>query len=476
MAQVLKTYKDIQDAVMEALGVQASDTRALNKIKRLINMVYLDEVVPLKRWRWLEKSTTVVHEAYYATGTVSVTHDSTTVTLSVAPNATVGSFKGYKFSVNGSQEVYTVASHTAESTTVTLSGAYIGTTASAKSFKLWRDRVDLPVDAKETVEVTHAKHTVPVKPRGWQEFTKLVTANPLAEGYPSSYSTRDFYDPTPLTGETEADRYRQMQVYPAITLNPVTLNIDYVVEPTGLAADTDEPVLPIGDRIVLYYGALSHAWGIIARDIESQQIAQGQYQAKLARMAGEIEDGFDQPTVGARSGYLSAFRNRALSRRKAGYGMLGGESSYRDPTYAKDIIIEGANLTANVTAEDGVLVDGVDISVLGASVDGFISGETVTITDNTANFIAKTWAVADVDVVHLNYSLKRGTNYEAGQLKIVTNGTQVAISDGAIAALNDAGITFDADINGSNLRLLATSTSTGLDCSMTFSTVTWKMA
>lgn len=476
MAQVLKTYKDIQDAVMEALGVQSSDTTAKNKIKRLINMVYLDEVVPLKRWRWLEKSTTVVHEGYYATGTVSVTHDSTTITLDTAPAASVGSFKGYKFSVNGSQEVYTVDSHTAESTTLTLSGAYIGTTATEKNYKLWRDRVDLPIDAKETVEVTHAKHTVPVKPRGWQEFTKIVTANPLAEGYPASYSTRDFYDPTPSTGETESDRYRQMQVYPAITLNPVTLNIDYVVEPTELDADTDEPVMPIGDRIVLYYGTLSHAWGIIARDIESQQLAQGQYNAKLARMAGEIEDGFDKPKLGARSGYLSAFRGKSLSRRNLGQYTLGGESSYRDPTYAKDITLEGGNITANFTVDDDITIDGVDISALSESVDGLITGTTVTIPDNTTDFVVNTWAVADADVVHIDYSLKRGTNYEAGQLKIVTNGTSVAIADGAIAALNDAGITFDADINGSNLRLLATSTSTGNDCSMTFTDNTWKMA
>lgn len=476
MAQVLKTYKDIQDAVMEALGVQNSDITAKNKIKRLINMVYLDEVVPLKRWRWLEKSTSVVHEGYYATGTVSVTHDSTTITLSVAPSSSLGSFKGYKFSVNGSNEVYTIAEHTAESTTATLTGNYIAVTASDRNFKLWRDRVDLPIDAKETVEVTHAKHTTPVKPKGWQEFTRQITANPLAEGYPVAYSTRDFYDPTPSTPESESDRFRQMQIYPSITLNPITLNIDYVVEPTELDLDTDEPVMPIGDRIVLYFGALSHAWGIIARDLESQQIAQAQYQAKLARMAGEIEDGFDVPQLGARSGYLSGFRRKAISRRNYGAYSLGGESSYRDPTYAKNITLEGGNFTANFTAADGVTIDGYDISELGESVDGFLAGETVSITDDTTNAVVKTWAVATVDVVHLNYSLKRGTNYEAGQLKIITNGTVASISDGAIASINDAGITFDVDINGSNLRLLATSTSTGLDCSMTFSANTWKMS
>lgn len=476
MAQVLKTYSDIISAVREALGVQSSDTTATNKIKRLINMVYLDEVVPLKRWRWLEKSTTAVHEGYYATGTVSVTHDSTTVTLSTAPAASVGSFEGYRFSVSGQQEIYTIESHTAESTTITLSGNFIGTTASGKSFKIWRDKIDLPTDAKETVEIYHSKHTAPVKPKGWQEMKKIITANPKGEGYPSAYSTRDFYDPTPLTGETESDRYRQVLLYPSITLNPVTLNIDYVVEPAELSADTDEPVMPIGDRIVLYYGALSHAWGIIARDLESQQIAQQQYNAKLARMAGEIEDGFDSPKFGARSSYLSSFRRKGLHRRNLGQVALAGESSYRDPTYAKGITLEGGNITANFTVEDGITIDGVDISTLGASVDGFLTGITTTITDNTADFVVASWAVADTDVIHLNYSLKRGSNYEAGKLSIITNGTTAQIADGAIADIGDAGITFTADIDGSNLRLLATSTSTGNDCSMTYSENEWKMS
>ena len=94
MAQILKTYGDIISAVREALGVQSSDLTATNKIKRLINMVYLDEVVPHKRWRWLEKETTVVHEGYYATGLAAATHDSTTITLDTAPNVSLGSFAG----------------------------------------------------------------------------------------------------------------------------------------------------------------------------------------------------------------------------------------------------------------------------------------------------------------------------------------------------------------------------------------------
>ena len=107
MAQQIKTFSDIVSAVREQLGVQSTDTIATNKIKRLINMVYLDEVVPFKRWRWLEKETSVMHDVYYTDNTnyATVTNDSTTVTLNNAPNVSLGSFKGYKRSPRTMQEV-----------------------------------------------------------------------------------------------------------------------------------------------------------------------------------------------------------------------------------------------------------------------------------------------------------------------------------------------------------------------------------
>jgi hypothetical protein len=64
-AYKLLDFADIIDAVMEELKLQDSDTVSKNRIKRIINMVYLDEVVPASRWYWLSGHTTVTHKAYY---------------------------------------------------------------------------------------------------------------------------------------------------------------------------------------------------------------------------------------------------------------------------------------------------------------------------------------------------------------------------------------------------------------------------
>src|SRR5687768_13886825 len=94
-------FKDIQDAVMEELGLQSSDTVNRNKIKRAINAVYLNEVAPFKRWKWLEGYTTVTVPQAYGDSTAAVTQNSATVTLATTPQSSLGSFKGYRFSVEG---------------------------------------------------------------------------------------------------------------------------------------------------------------------------------------------------------------------------------------------------------------------------------------------------------------------------------------------------------------------------------------
>jgi hypothetical protein len=472
----MKTYGDIISAVMEAIGAQASDNTAKNKVKRFINMVYLDEVVPAKRWRWLEQQTSIVHKEYHSVGTMSVTPGSATITFGTAPNVSLGSFKGYRFAVEGFDEVYTISSHTAASTSATLTSPYQGTVNAVAVYKIWRDRVDLPTDAKETVGIQHSKRGTEVKALGWQEFRQAEIANPKQEGYPVYSNTTDFFDPSADSDELESDRYRQVRIWPSISLNPVTLNIDYIVEPTELEDDDDEPVLPIGDRIVIYDGALSHAWSKISRDEEMADKELAKFSAKMSRMMGEIEDGFDKPVVAPRGNYINNIRGSGLRRKRVGLPSGGGSSNYASPTYAKNIIIEGGNLTANLTANPGVTIDGVDISELDTIVDGLVNPEEVTLDDNTAvAAIAAAFDITISDVVYMQYSISRGAGFEAGVITMLTDGVSAAaFAQGSMALLGDpCGITFSVALEDGELRLKYVSTSTGDDAVFKYRTFRW---
>lgn len=376
-AKKLLTFIDLINYCQEQLGIQSGDVNATNKIKRAINNWYINEVVPFKRWWWLRKNTRVIHRQFYTGGTCAVNPNSDTITLSVAPNVSLGSFKGLKFAADGFDEVYDIATHTAGSATLTLTSEYQGTIAATSAFKIWKDFLPLPTDCREVVEAWHNRTSSVMNGKGFQEYREIVAQGPRSTGLPGIFHVSDFFDPSASDVEAESDRYRIMLIFPAITDQNVTINLDYVQEVDALDANDDEPLCPIEDRIVIVYGALSELWRTIKRDPEEAVASYGLYTTKIGRMAGKIEEGFDSPTVSPKGTYVRSKRTARIGRAgRAGFGLginNGGASSYSAPTYLEDVTINKANLTGNVTANTGVTVDGRDLSADGLDLDSHIA-------------------------------------------------------------------------------------------------------
>lgn len=194
----VRSFADLVAAVREELGVQSTDTTGVNRIKREINAVY-QELTAEKNWWWLEGHTTVQLPAYISTGTVTVTQGSADITFSTAP---AQSQKGKLFAVDGFNEIYIIESHTAGSTSAKLSELYAGSTTSTGTYKLFTDRIPLPTDCKETVEVWHDHHSKTLEPCGKQDFRKLVSAAPRNENKPIYYYTGDYNDPAQTSNIT----------------------------------------------------------------------------------------------------------------------------------------------------------------------------------------------------------------------------------------------------------------------------------
>lgn len=194
----VRSFADLVAAVREELGVQSTDTTGVNRIKREINAVY-QELTAEKNWWWLEGHTTVQLPAYISTGTVTVTQGSADVTFSTAP---AQSQKGKLFAVDGFNEIYIIESHTAGATAAKLSELYAGSTTSTGTYKLFTDRIPLPTDCKETVEVWHDHYSKPLDGVGKQDFRKLVAASPRNEAKPVYYYTGDYNDPAQTSNIT----------------------------------------------------------------------------------------------------------------------------------------------------------------------------------------------------------------------------------------------------------------------------------
>lgn len=236
----VKTFEDIYTAILEELGIQSSDTVALNRIKRDINSVYLEEICPESRWSWLRKTVDLEHAAYISTGTCTVTSNSNTVTLTSAPSYSV---QGYYFVGGSFSEVYKVNTHSAGSTTLTLHTKYNGTTSSTASYRLWPKSVPLPANCRETIEVRHDFRGAPLEARGFQDFQKLESLSPRATGRPIYYCTGDWVDP---------DDYTLNSSLPATSHRSSAGLIRTIRFANNLRTDTSDVttrLLNVGDRI-----------------------------------------------------------------------------------------------------------------------------------------------------------------------------------------------------------------------------------
>jgi hypothetical protein len=97
----------------------------------------------VRDWWWLYTQDNVILQPIRNSGTVSVTQNNATATLS----ATVASdLDGYFFKVDGHADVFKVSAHTAGSATLTLDSVYTGDTSATATYTLWKVDYDLAAD------------------------------------------------------------------------------------------------------------------------------------------------------------------------------------------------------------------------------------------------------------------------------------------------------------------------------------------
>ena len=250
------------------------------------------------------------------------------------------------------------------------------------------------------------------------------------------------------------------------------------------------------------------------RNPEEAKISAQEYQMKIDRMSGKLEDSHDKPRIQPDSSYIR--RRRAPRYRVGGHSADlaggGGGGTFGQITYLEGVTINGGVITDDITVSAGKTIDGVDIGELStdfsdhlvdavdahdASAISYSNGssgltaievqdaidelagatvgkESVTLTDNTTDQVVLALAHATYSFIQFKYSLSRGAgNVETGLISVVHDGTNAAISQGAIASLGTLGVTFTADISGTDVRLLSTTTSTGTAAAMKYSIDKW---
>ncbi len=278
MSFILTDFEDIYTAVCEELKVPLTDGSTLNRIKRDVNMIYINHVVPYKtrHWQWLEQKENIVTYEKIVTGTVSVIADSATITFSAAPS---GSVVGYYFKLDGQPDIYKITAHTNASVTATIDKALVSVTIAGAGYTLWKDYASLSATMKSIVIVTHDRKTTPLEALTGSKLTEMRQRSPSYNGQPQYYSTGDF----------DAAGNLQIKWFPACSDQSVVLKVEGRQEAPALSADADEPLMPVEDRIVLFYGACSRAW---SRERNDQEAGKNWtlFVAKLNEMAAKSGD------------------------------------------------------------------------------------------------------------------------------------------------------------------------------------------
>lgn len=298
----LVDFKDIYAAVIEAIKIPSSDGVTLARIKRDINTIYLNEVIPFKprAWWWLEKKEDVATYAKITTGTIATTNGSTTITFSSAPAVSV---TGYYLKLAGFPDIVKIAAHTAAQVTATLEYPWVNVTGVTQAFKLWRDFAPLSLTMKEVTIVTTDHRSTPIDALSNPKFIEMRARQPEIEGLPVYYNTGDF----------DANGARIVRWYPACRDIKLYLHVSGVQEALALSADADEPLMPVEDRVVLYYGALSLAWSRERNPSESQR-CWGLFMNKLAQMAGKSGDAPQLTEMTVDADYLQRKRYKRYTK------------------------------------------------------------------------------------------------------------------------------------------------------------------
>jgi hypothetical protein len=250
-----------------------------------------------------------------------------------------------------------------------------------------------------------------------------------------------------------SESIRELLIYPAVSDKRTTLHLDYTKAVDPLENDTDEPLMPVEDRNVLFYGAM---W--LSADRERSEDTANKYLSlfkdRLARMTARTEGSPDKPTIKPSGLYLRgkrfAGRSRDLTSMGPVTGTLGGGGS----------VVSGTADSAAIFDSNGSLIASPTVS---STELGYLDGVTSNVqTQLTANAAAAAAAqtAADDAQADIDAHLIDGTDAHAASA--ITNTPSGNLAATTVQAALDE-LQTDVDTRATSAALTAhTGASTGV--------------
>ena len=156
-----------------------------------------------------------------------------------------------------------------------------------------------------------------------------------------------------------------------------------------------------------------------------------------------------------------------------------GNGDLNSGTYSE--VSSGTSAPLDVDGSDG----DVYIQIAGANSNLYIKRNgtwvglvnvaiSATLPDNTSNFVWLSLPASLARFIKFNYGVIRAAGQREGELSATNDLTDAAVSEFGISLLGtDVGVTFDAQINGANVELLATTDNQGVSAQLRYLIRSW---
>lgn len=288
-------------------GTSDFDAEALRLLNRAYREMYMGGSAfaadVQENWLWLKKDPpgVLILDQVVNAGTVSVTKNSATATLSVSPAA---SMAGRFFRVEGQPDVFRVSAHTAGTDTLTLDSIYTQTTNATASYSLMKLEYTLASDVLRVIAPMRCQHDSKTEVEG-------VALLQLEQDWPLQHVESGVPTLFAPVGETKVRFNRYGSGDPSGDF--IRLEYDYLARPSDLINDAGSiPVVPAQWRHILCDMALTYLY---TSKNDDRVMAVGSA-AKAGLMAMALENKQKLQSMSRRFGKIRVRQDNLESKRR----------------------------------------------------------------------------------------------------------------------------------------------------------------
>lgn len=309
-------FTDLYSGLFNRVREQTGVTATINQAKNYINTALYDIHIGFEeKFPWAERTSVLITQPPYSTGTVTISQGGTTLTGTGTAWNTANVFgannvrAGGKIVIDGTNAVYTISSVSSDTAAV-LASRYVGADVTAGSYSYYEDEYALASDF--------------MRPLDWQTFddrreiiiiSRRELRNRVVRNNITGTPERACIVDAAFSGNTTPVRRVLLTPAPSRAMNIpysyVTSNLAVTAAGAGaaqLSADSDEPIVPLRYRHVILLHALAN-WYRDRKDDDRYVAVKAEYNDLLGRIVNSTEIGQSKPRFAPRvSGYMARAR------------------------------------------------------------------------------------------------------------------------------------------------------------------------